>query len=165
VQLTVTPKEKQTMKKLVLATAALLALSAPAAFAADHAGHDHSSHAGMGSAAHEEVLDGVKATFTVQTMADAMKAMGMEMPKGVKETHHISLSLKDVKSGKDLTEGDVKIKVQGPDKKDQTKEMMGMHGHFGADVDMAKKGKYGVMSRFKTADGKVRQAKFWYTVK
>jgi len=25
---------------------------------------------------HEEVIDGVKATFTVQTMADAMKAMG-----------------------------------------------------------------------------------------
>jgi hypothetical protein len=156
------------MKKLVLATAALLALSAPASFAADHSehtGHNHSSHASMGSAAHEEVVDGVKATFTVQTMADAMKAMGMEMPTGIKETHHISLSLKDVKSGKALTEGEVKVKVQGPDKKDQTKDMMGMHGHFGADVDMAKKGKYGVMSKFKTSDGKVRQVKFWYTVK
>ena len=65
------------------------------------------------AAAHEEVIDGVKATFTVQTMADAMKAMGMEMPKGVKETHHLSVAFKDVKSGKALTEGEVKVKVRG----------------------------------------------------
>jgi opacity protein-like surface antigen len=153
------------MKKLLLATAAILALAAPAAFAADHEGHDHSSHASMGGPAHEEVVDGVKATFKVQTMADAMKAMGMEMPTGVKETHHISLALKDVKSGKALTEGEATIKVQGPDMKDQTRELMGMHGHFGADFEMTKKGKYGVMCKFKTADGKVRQAKFWYTLK
>jgi hypothetical protein len=152
------------MKKLLLATAAIIALSAPA-FAADHAGHNHSSHAAMGGPAHEEVIEGVKATFTVQTMADAMKAMGMEMPKGVKETHHISLSLKDVKSGKTLTEGEATVKVQGPDKQEQTKELMAMHGHFGGDFEMTKKGKYGVMCKFKTADGKVRQAKFWYTVK
>ncbi len=151
------------MKKLIVTTAAILALAAPAAFAADHAGHG--DHGNMGGAAHEEVVDGVKATFTVQTMADAMKAMGMEMPKGVKETHHISLALKDIKSGKALAEGEVRVKVQGPDKKEQTKDMMGMRGHFGADFDMAKKGKYGVMAKFKTADGKVRQAKFWYTVK
>jgi hypothetical protein len=154
------------MMKLLLATAAILSLSTPAAFAADHEGHDmHAGHAAMGGADHEEVIDGVKATFTVQTMADAMKSMGMEMPKGVKETHHISLSLKDVKSGKTLTEGEATVKVQGPDKKDQTRELMAMHGHFGGDFEMAKKGRYGVMCKFKTADGKVRQARFWYTVK
>ena len=157
------------MKKLVLAIAAILAISAPAAFAMEH---DHSAHGGheagmthSGNAAHEEVIDGVKATFVIQTMADAMKAMGMEMPKGVKETHHLHVEFKDVKSGKALTEGEATVKVQGPDKKDQTRELMGMHGHFGADFEMAKKGKYGVMAKFKTSDGKVRQAKFWYTVK
>jgi hypothetical protein len=119
----------------------------------------------MGGPAHEEVVDGVKATFTIQTMADAMKSMGMEMPTGVKETHHISLTLRDVKSGKALTEGVATVKVQGPDKKDQTRDLMAMHGHFGADFEMTKKGRYGVMSKFKTSDGKVRQARFWYTVK
>ena len=154
------------MKKLVLAIAAILALSAPLAFAADHEGHDmHGGHPAMGGADYEEVIDGVKATFNVQTMADAMKAMGMEMPKGVKETHHISVAFKDVKSGKTLTEGEVKIKVQNPDKSDQSKDLMGMHGHFGADVVMTAKGKYGVMCKFKLQDGKVRSAKFWYTVK
>jgi hypothetical protein len=153
------------MKALLLTLAATLALAAPVAFAADHGGHDMKGHAKMGGPAHEEVIDGVKATFTVQTMADAMKAMGMEMPKGVKETHHISLALKDVKSGKAVIEGEVKVKLQAPDKSEQTKDLMGMHGHFGADFVMTAKGKYGVMCKFKTADGKVRQAKFWYTVK
>lgn len=160
------------MKKQVLMLAATLALAAPAAFAMEH---DHGEHGNgahemkhdghMGSVAHEEVMDGVKATFTIQTMADAMKRMGMEMPKGVKETHHVSVSFKDVKSGKALTEGEVKVKVQNPDKSDQSKELMGMQGHFGADFDMSKKGKYGVMCKFQLKDGKTRSAKFWYTVK
>ena len=152
------------MKNLVLICAAFLAMAAPAALAADHGGHgDHAGH-GAGPV-HEEVVDGVKVTFNVQTMKDAMKAMGMEMPKGVKETHHISVSLKDAKSGKAITEGQVTIKVQNPDKTDQTRDMIGMQGHFGADFNLSKKGKYGVMSKFQLKDGKVRSTKFWYTVK
>jgi hypothetical protein len=153
------------MKKLIIATAAVLALLSPLAVLAMD--HDHGSH-GMEhktAAAHEEVVDGVKATFSVQTMADAMKDMGMEMPKGVKETHHISVSFKDVKSGKALTEGEVTVKVQNPDKSTQTKELMGMQGHFGGDFELAKNGNYGVMCKFKLKDGKIRQAKFWYSVK
>ena len=156
------------MKKMTVLIAAVLALAAPlASYAMDH---DHGSmDMGHGehktNVAHEEVVDGVKATFSVQTMADAMKAMGMEMPSGVKETHHISVVFKDAKSGKALTEGEVKVKVQNPDKSDQTKDLMGMHGHFGADFDFSKKGKYGVMCKFQLKDGKTRSAKFWYTVK
>src|SRR5512138_2877030 len=132
------------MRKMTVLIAALFALAAPlASFAMDH---EHGGHmSGMthsGNAAHEEVVDGVKATFVVQTMAEAMKAMGMEMPKGVKETHHIHVEFKDVKSVKALTEGEVKVKVQGPDKSEQTKELMEMQGHFGADFVMSKKGKY-----------------------
>ena len=152
------------MKKMLLAVAASLVLSAPTAFAADHGGHgEHGSHSG--GPAHEEVVNGVKATFVIQTMADAMKGMGMEMPKGVKETHHLHVEFKNAKTGKPLTEGKVTVKVQNPDKTDQTKDLMGMQGHFGADFDLSKKGKYGVMSKFQLKDGKVRSAKFWYTVK
>ena len=157
------------MKKMVPMLAAVIALSAPlTSIAADHGSMDmgHGGHMEHKSGvAHEEVVDGVKATFAVQTMADAMKSMGMEMPKEVKETHHISVNFKDAKSGKALTEGEVKIKIQNPDKSEQSKDLMGMHGHFGADFDMAKKGKYGVMCKFQLKDGKVHQSKFWYTVK
>ena len=151
------------MKKLITMTAAIIALSSPlVVLAADHSGHgaEHKT-----TTAHEEVVDGVKATFNVQTMADAMKGMGMEMPKGVKETHHVSVSFKDAKSGKALTEGTVTVKVQNPDKNFQTKELIGMHGHFGADFEFSKNGKYGIMCKFLLKDGKTRQSKFWYTVK
>lgn len=159
------------MKKTTVLIAAIFALSAPlASLAMDHEMHDHGSmdkgHGGhKGNVAHEEVVDGVKATFMIQTMAESMKAMGMEMPMGVKETHHIHVEFKDAKSGKALTEGEVKVKVQNPDKSDQSKDLMGMQGHFGADFDLSKKGKYGVMCKFQLKDGKTRSAKFWYTVK
>lgn len=151
------------MKKLIVVTAAIFALLSPLVVSAmEHNGHamEHKTNV-----AHEEVADGVKATFSVQTMVDAMKDMGMEMPKGVKETHHISVSFKDAKSGKMLTDGAVTIKVQNPDKSTQVKELMGMQGHFGADFEFTKKGKYGVMCKFQLKDGKTRQAKFWYQVK
>ncbi|MDD2310585.1 MAG: hypothetical protein PHH91_13470 [Desulfuromonadaceae bacterium] len=151
------------MKKLIVVTATILVTSSPFIV---HA-MDHSSHAmeHKTTVAYEEVVGGVKATFNVQTMADAMEAMDMKMPKGVKETHHVSVAFKDVKSGKALTEGAATIKVQNPDKSTQVKELMGMHGHFGADFELSKKGKYGVMCKFQLKDGKIRQAKFWYTVK
>ena len=151
------------MRKLVLACALMVAMTlAPVVQAADHG---HGKHEAHGSAAHEEVVDGVKVTFTIQPMAEAMKEMGMPMPKGVKETHHLSLALTDPKTGSNLSGAEVKVKIQGPDKAEQTKDLMGMHGHYGGDFVMAKKGKYGVMSKFKVKDGKVRSAKFWYEVK
>jgi opacity protein-like surface antigen len=160
------------MKKMTVLIAAVLTLSASAAFAADHEGHDHGSkdmgqgaHSmmEMGDVAHQEVIDGVKATFKVMGMKEHMK--GMDMPKDMKETHHIMVEFKDAKTGKALTEGEVKVKVQNPDKSDQAKDLMGMQGHFGADFDLSQKGKYGVMCKFQLKDGKSHQAKFWYTVK
>jgi opacity protein-like surface antigen len=158
------------MKKLTVMVAAALALMAPAAFAADHGGHGGETHdmghgGHQGDVAHEEVVEGVKSTFKVMSMKEHMKAMKMELPKGMKETHHLAVEFKDAKTGKAITEGQVKVKVQNPDKSDQTKELMGMQGHFGADFDFTKKGKYGVMAKFQFKDGKTRSAKFWYTVK
>jgi hypothetical protein len=158
------------MKRLNIVMAAVLAFSAPVvAFAAmDHGSMnmEHGEHMmDKGSVAHEEVVDGVKATFKVISMKEHLKGMKMEMPKEMKETHHVMVEFKDSKSGAALTEGEVTLKLQGPDKSTQVKELMGMQGHFGADFDLSKKGKYGVMAKFKLKDGKVRSAKFWYTVK
>ena len=93
------------------------------------------------------------------------RELKMELPKDLKETHHIAVEFKDAKTGKALTEGEVKVKLQNPDKTDQTKDLMGMEGHFGGDFIMSQKGKYGVMCKFQLKDGKVRSSKFWYTVK
>jgi hypothetical protein len=113
----------------------------------------------MGKLAHQEVVDGVKATFNVIDIKAKMKEAGM------KETHHIMVVFTDAKSGARLSEGEVKVKVVGPDKKEQVKELMGMEGGFGSDFTMAEPGKYGVMTKFKLKDGKVRSTKFRYTVK
>jgi hypothetical protein len=160
------------MKKTTVLIAALFAFTTPiATFAAmDHGGHEGGAHdmghGGLqGAVAHEEVVDGVKATFKIMSMKKHMKAMDMEIPKEMKETHHIAVEFKDAKSGKALIEGEVKVKVQNPDKSDQSKDLMGMQGHFGADFDLSKKGKYGVMCKFMLKDGKTRSTKFWYTVK
>lgn len=154
------------MKKLILTVLAAVTLAVPAAFAAEHAGHDmQTATSAKGLVVHEENIDGVKAVFMIQTMKDAMKEMHMEMPKGVRETHHISLKLVDTKSGKPVTSGEARLKVVAPDKSEQVKDMTAMHGHFGTDVVMTVKGKYGVLCKFKTADGKVRSAKFIYLVK
>lgn len=155
------------MSKLVLALFLVALAAVPLAAAEkDHVGHgmNYGNHT-PGSSAHQEVIDGVKATFNIQTMKVAMQEMGMEMPKGVKDTHHVSVSFNDMKSGKAITAGEVRVKVQAPDKSEQAKDLAGMHGHFGADFELAKKGKYGVMCKFKLADGKVRSSKFWYEVK
>lgn len=151
------------MRRVLAVSTVVCSLLAPfGLFAAEHGSHAMEHKA---TVAHEEVVDGVKATFEVKTMAEAMKEMGMEMPKGVQETHHIAVSFKDAKSGKAVTEGNVAIKVQNPDKSVQNKVLSGMHGHFGADFVMAKAGKYGVMCKFILKDGKTRQAKFWYSTK
>ena len=158
------------MKKTTLLAAALLAFAAPAAFAAmDHGSMpmDHGDgsmkmdHKGMsmGKMAHEEVVDGVKASFDVQDVSKKMKEMGM------KETHHIMVMFTDAKTKKSLGGGEAKIKIIAPDKTEQTKDLMVMEGGFGSDFTMPAKGKYGVMCKFQLQDGKVRNAKFWYTVK
>jgi hypothetical protein len=155
-------------KAAAIIAAATIAFSLPlAASAAEHGSmHMETGHGGMvsmGKPIHTDTVDGVKATFRLIDMREQMK--GMEMPAGMKDTHHLMVVFTDVKTGKPLSEGEAKVKIAGPDKSEQVKTMMGMEGGFGADVDFSKKGKYGIMTKFKLADGKVRTVKFWYSVK
>lgn len=160
------------MKKMSVICAAVIALSVPVSLFAmnhDHGsmkmehGMDHGKEQGgmmaMGKLAHEEVVDGVKASFRVMDVRAAMEKAGR------KETSHIMVVFSDASSGKKLSEGEVKVKVLGPDKAEQVKDLMGMEGGFGADFTMSNKGRYGVMAKFKLKNGKVRSTKFWYEVK
>jgi hypothetical protein len=175
-------KKENKMKKSAVIIAAAFALSVPlASLAMDHDSMpmDHGSmnmdHGSMsmeqgsmkmdqgmhmmGKPVHTETVDGVKAIFSVMDITARMKAMGM------KETHHIMVMFHDAKSGEMMSGGEAKMKVVGPDKSEQVKDLTGMEGGSGADFTMAKKGKYGIMTKFKVKDGKVRSVKFWYTVK
>lgn len=162
------------MKKMtLLLAAATLALSAPlmamehdmqmdhGSMKMDHGAMkmEHGSMEHMGKTIHEGVVDGVKATFTLMDIKAQMEKMGM------KETNHLMVMFTDAKTGKPMAGGEAMLKLIAPDKTEQVKNMMGMGNGFGSDVIMAKPGKYGIMCKFKLADGKVHQAKFWYTVK
>jgi hypothetical protein len=157
------------MKNVAIIVAAVVTLSSPfASFGMDHGDmpmEHNDSMKTVGAVAHEEVVDGVKAVFKVLNMNESMQLHGMEMPKGMKETHHLAVQFTNATSGKLMKEGEVRAKIQGPDKSEQTKDLVAMKGHFGADFDLSKKGKYGVMVKFKLEDAAVRSAKFWYEVK
>lgn len=154
----------------VVMTVVVLALTAPAVSRGAMDEHHHGDHNGKcaghkGGAAHQEVVDGVKATFMVMAMDEAMKAMGMEKPAGMKDTHHIMAKFVSAANCEAFNELTVTCKVVGPDGKEHVKDLMGMHGHYGADFTMTAKGKYGVMCKFRDKDGKARQTKFWHEIK
>jgi hypothetical protein len=149
-----------TMRTAIKVAMTLLLLLAPlATLAAD----DHASH--RGGAAHEEVVDGVKATFRITSIADEMRGKGLAIPKGLKETHHLAAAFTDIAGKKALVNGLVAIRIQGPGQSGEPRELIAMDGHFGADLDLSRPGQYAIMCRFVLEDGKKRQAMFRYQVK
>jgi len=87
-----------------------------------------------------------------------------KMTANMKNTHHLSLGLTDPHTKKAVTEGSGTVTVTGPDHKAVTIDLMGMQGHFGADVNLPTPGKYS----FKVdvdAGGKKGSAGFEHTVK
>lgn len=90
------------------------------------------------------------------------KASGMKM-EGMMKTHHIAIGLSDSK-GKAVTEGKGSVTVTGPDKKSEKSEFMAMEGHFGADVNLPKPGKYSFDVQIESG-GQKGSAKFTHTIK
>ena len=139
--------------------------------AADHTGHDHSGHddhqGHSGMAAAGGMLDlgskaenGVKATAEMKDVRAAMVKMGM------KTTHHFMVSFADEKSGKSIDSGTVAVKIIDPaGTVTGPMELMGMQGHFGADVILDKKGEYTFQVGSKLADGQTRQYQFKTEIK
>lgn len=148
------------MRRIVTFTIAVLVLLAPPLALAET---DHEAH--RGGAAHEEIVDGVKATFRLVHLADELKARGLKPPPGLKETHHLAVEFREARTGQLLSTGSVRVRIQGPGKAMLDKTLDGMDGHFGTDVEFARSGKYGITCQFKVGDGKGRQARFWYEVR
>jgi hypothetical protein len=97
-------------------------------------------------------------------MKAQMEASGMKAQGAMANTHHIALALTDPKTKAPVTEGTGAITVVGPDKSMKTYDVMGMQGHFGADVNLPKPGKYTFNAKIESG-GKTGTATFHYTVK
>lgn len=162
------------MKKRTMFVAALVfTLSLPfSGFAMSHekSGHGdmkgmHGDHGSM--AGHENMImlgddteDGVKGSAHLKDVGAAMKKAGQKF------THHFMVIFVDQKTGKPITEGQAALKVTGPDGKTaEPVKLVGMEGHFGADIVLQGEGNYKYEVGTKLPDGKKRTFEFKSSLK
>jgi hypothetical protein len=124
---------------------------------ADHSAHTKAdyadSHADM-ILIGEQSVAGVKGEAHINDVREAMARLKM------KETHHFMVMFMDDKNSH-IEEGTVAVKITGPDgKESDTIRLVGMDGHFGADVVLAAKGKYIFKIGTRLPDGQTRQFEF-----
>ncbi|MDW7772600.1 MAG: hypothetical protein SCH71_06880 [Desulfobulbaceae bacterium] len=125
----------------------------------EHGANDQPMHEMAG---HEEmamlgfkVEDGVKASAHLNDIGEAMAKMGM------KETHHFMIFFEDADSGDLIPTGSAALKIKNPDGTESGPvSLIGMEGHFGADIVLPEKGEYELTVGSKLPDGKTRQFEF-----
>lgn len=153
-------------KRLVfLFVSALLLLPMPVVGSSSH---DHGSHGEPGT--HDgmaaegsmvivgsQVSKGVKGMAHIKNVTAAMSEMGM------KTTHHFMMAFIDEESGTQIEKGTVALKITDPDAKvSDTIELVGMDGHFGADIVLDMQGEYHFKLGTKLEDGTKRKFHFHY---
>lgn len=134
------------------------------------AGTDHTDHSQMDMSKSDNKQDtnknfkhtgldkGIRAEFEIMSLAQ----MGTKAEDG--STHHIMLKIFHDSMNHQIKEATGKIKIIGPDKKEQVASVTNYGGIFAANLKFHKKGKYGVICLLKI-DGQKALYKFWYSHK
>ena len=117
----------------------------------------------------EVLVEGVKVTFQIMANGEHQKMLkDMKMKEDVEPgtTHNITVTLKDEKSQKEISDAQVTMKVVDPKGKDQIKELKyeEMMKSYDAYFNLPDKGKYQVMVLVKKGDQKI-PAGIYYEVK
>ena len=117
----------------------------------------------------EVLVEGVKVTFQIMANGEHQKMLkDMRMKEDVEPgtTHNMTLTLKDEKSQKDITDAQVTMKVVDPKGKDEIKAMKyeGTMKSYDAYFNLPETGKYQVMVLVKKGDQKI-PAGIYYEVK
>src|SRR4030042_4547682 len=117
----------------------------------------------------EVLVEGVKVIFQIMSNAEHKKMLKeMKMKEDVEPgtTHNITVTLKDEKAQKEVTDAQVSLKVIDPKGKDQVKEMKyeGAMKSFDAYFDLPDRGKYQVIVLVKKAGHNI-PAGIFYEVK
>jgi len=163
-------KKRWTLFFTVLLTVGIPFAAVAASHEDDHGSMNHEKMEGMdhgGMAMKGDMImlgddteEGVKAMAHLKDVKEAMAKMGM------KETHHFMVMFMDAETGKAIESGTVAVKVKGPSGGEgEAIKLMGMQGHFGADIALGEKGEYTFKLGTKLADGKKRQFEFEFTFK
>jgi len=127
-----------------------------------HAGHAQKSHSGMEMDGEtlmlgEQVVEGVEAMAHLKDVKAAMAKVGMA------HTHHLMVEFYRVPAGEPMDQGLAAGKIVDPAGKESAAlTLVGMDGHFGADLTLGEKGDYLFKIGTKLADGKKRQYEFKY---
>jgi hypothetical protein len=158
------------MKQLVSVFGILiLGLFALSSFSIAQHGHGAMKGEGMKMETKEVLVEGVKVVFQIMKNEEHKKMLkDMKMKEDVEPgtTHNITVTLKDEKTQKEITEAKINMKVVDPKGKDQINFLKyeGEMKSYDAYFNLPEKGKYQVMILFKTGDQK-RTAGIYYEMK
>jgi len=132
------------------------------------------SHGGMGSSTmkmdtKEVLVEGTKVTFQIMANEEHQKMLkDMKMKEDIEPgtTHNITVTLKDEKSQKEVTDATVSMKVVDPAGKDQIKPLKydDSMKSYDAYFNLKEKGKYQVIILFKAGEKK-SSAGIYYEIK
>jgi hypothetical protein len=117
----------------------------------------------------EVLVEGVKVIFQIMSNAEHKKMLkDMKMKEDIEPgtTHNITVTLKDEKTQKEVTNAEVQMKVVDPKGKDQIKALKyeGEMKSYDAYFNLPEKGKYQVLVLFKVGEQK-RTAGIYYEIK
>jgi hypothetical protein len=117
----------------------------------------------------EVLVEGVKVTFQIMANDEHKKMLkDMKMKEDIDPgtTHNITVTLKDEKSQKEITNAQINMKVIDPKGKDQIKTLKyeDMMKSYDAFFNLPEKGKYQVMILAKTGEKKI-PAGIYYEIK
>lgn len=159
------------MKKLVYVCVGLIVgLFIVSSFAIAQHQHGGMSMGGSMKMDTKEVLvEGTRVTFQIMANDEHRKMLkDMKMKEDIEPgtTHNITVTLKDDKSQKEITNAQISVKVIDAKGKDQVKSMKfeDTMNTYDAYFDLKEKGKYQVLILFKVGDQK-RTAGIYYEVK
>ena len=117
----------------------------------------------------EVLVEGVKVTFQMMANDEHRKMLkDMKMKEDIElgTTHNITVTLKDEKSQKEVTDAQISMKVVDPKGKDQIKPLKyeGDMKSYDAYFNLPEKGKYQVMILAKSGEKKIT-AGIYYEIK
>jgi hypothetical protein len=149
------------MKKLlsVLGTLVVGSFFLSSVSLAQH-GHGGMSGGSMKMDTKEVLVEGVKVVFQIMSNQEHEKMLkDMKMKETVEAgtTHNITVTLKDEKTQKEVTDAQISMKVVDPKGKDQIKTLKyeGEMKSYDAYFSLPEKGKYQVMILAKTGEKKI----------
>lgn len=161
------------MKFVHMASIFFLLLASPA-FGQTHGEHgDHqmmdasSGHNSMQMMNSQSIMLGEKTVDGISGMAHLNDIGKMMSSMGRKENFHFMMMLADAKSHAGIDQATIAVKITEVKTGTTTEAipLVGMGGHFGADIVLAGAGEYRFVVGTKLQDGSKRQFEFSYTVK